>query len=156
MSFKFFGCTYNPTGLTGTVGGSISSVELSGYLGELFYHQRAYSSDTTGTVIQYRKFYVKNTYSTTSDDTRLWFDAQHVSGQMAVALETGSPLTGNVLDGPSGLSGWSAPTSYSGGFRLGDIATNGYTGIWMRQTLTQIDESVPYVSLRVYVGGVVD
>jgi hypothetical protein len=156
MSFRFYKSEYNPTGLTGLVGGDITVDELSGYLGELFAYQYAYPSEVTGAVVQYRKIFVKNTYVVVSYDTRLWFDAQHVSGQMAVALQTGGPGTGAVNSTPSGLSGWSYPENYTGGFRLGDLSDNATAAVWLRQTLVNIETPSPYTSLRIYVGGIVE
>jgi len=156
MSFRFYKSEHNPTGLTGLVGGNISSDELSGYLGELFAYQYAYPSDVTGAVLQYRKIYIKNTYGIVSYDTRLWFDAQHVSGQMAVALETGGAGLGVVNSAPAGLSGWAYPESYTGGFRLGDLNNGATAAVWLRQTLANIETPNPYTSLRIYVGGIVE
>ena len=156
MSFRFYKSEFNPTGLTGLVGGDVTVDELSGYLGELFAYQYAYPADTTGAVVQYRKLFVKNTYGTTATDTRLWFDAEHVSGQMSVALETGEINTGLVTYPPPGLSGWAYPQDYTGGFRLGDLTSNEYVPIWLRQTLVNIETTNPYASLRIYVGGVVE
>jgi hypothetical protein len=156
MSFKFFKSQFNPTGLTGKVGGSIVETELSGYLGELFAHQYAYPIESTGAVVQYRKVFVKNEYSMTSTDTRIWLDAQHTSGQIYLALQTGSLGTGSVQRPPSDLYGWVAPNSYSGGLNIGTLHPTESTGIWLRQTLTSIESSNPYTSLRLYVGGIVE
>ena len=156
MSYKFFKPLYNPPDLSGLVGGSITSQELSGYIGELFYHRTANPVESTGVLHQYRKVFVKNTYSSDSVDTKVWFDAQHMSGQMYLATEVSTAGTGTVYAGATGLTSWSIPASYSGGVALGDMAANGTAAIWLRQTLSGIESSNPYVSLRMYVGGVVD
>lgn len=156
MSFKFFKCQFNPTGLTGKVGGSIIETELSGYLGELFVHQYAYPSETTGAVVQYRKLFIKNQYDMTSTDTRIWLDAQHTSGQIHIAVQTGSLGTGSVQLPPNNLSGWFASSSYSGGVKIGTLHPTESTGIWLRQTLSNIEATNPYTSLRLYVGGIVE
>jgi hypothetical protein len=156
MSFRFYKSEYNPTGLTGEAGGGITTDELSGYLGELFAYQYAYPADTTGSRVQYRKIFVRNDYGRISEDTRLWFDAQHVSGQIAVALDVQVTGVGLVNFAPSGLSGWSYPQNYTGGFKLGDLDHNEFAGVWLRQTLTNIEVANPYTSLRLYVGGIVE
>ena len=156
MSFRFYKSEYNPTGLTGEAGGGITADELSGYLGELFAYQYAYPAETTGSRVQYRKIFIRNDYGRISEDTRLWFDAQHVSGQIAVALETTGITTGTVTGAPPGLSGWGYPQSYTGGFRLGNLAHDEFVGIWLRQTLTSIEAANPYTSLRLYVGGIIE
>ena len=131
MSFRFYKSEFNPTGVTGLVGGSITSTELSGYLGELFAYQYANPVEVTGSVVQYRKVFVKNTYGTVSYDTRLWFDAEHVSGQMEVGLQTGGPGTGEVNVAPSGISGWAHPENYTGGFKLGTLNNGSSATIWL-------------------------
>jgi hypothetical protein len=156
MSFRFYKSEYNPTGLTGKVGGGISTDELSGYLGELFAYQYAYPPETTGSAVQYRKIFVRNTFGKVSEDTRLWFDAQHVSGQIAVALDVTGATTGTVIFPPSGLSGWSYPQNYTGGFKLGNLDNNETAAIWLRQTLANIETTNPYTSLRIYIGGIVE
>ena len=156
MSYKFFKSEYTPTGLTEKVGGNITSVELSGYLGELFPHQYAYPIESTGAVIQYRKLFIKNTYTSSSTETKIWLDAQHVSNQIAVAVQVNQSGTGNYQNPPSGLNGWYYPTTYGNGVSLGTLAPNASTGIWLRQTLSGVETSNPYTSLRLYVGGVVE
>ena len=60
MAFRFFLSEYNPTGLTGLVGGDLGAIELSGYLGEMFAYTEAYPPETNLAVYQYRKLYVVN------------------------------------------------------------------------------------------------
>lgn len=155
--FKFFKSLHNPSNLTGSVGGEISTVELSGYLGELFAYVASPPEETTGAYYQYRKIFVKNEHEFSSTNTRLWLDAEQHPGQISISIQTGGSATmANATTEPSGISSWTNPTNYSEGIEIGTISPNAHTGIWLRQTLSNITEPDPYASLRLYIGGIVD
>ena len=155
MAFRFFTSEYNPTGLSGLVGGGISSLELSGYLGELFSFAEAYPIDVNIPVYQYRKLFVVNNYGQECSDVRVWIDSEHVTGQIELCLEYTVGTTGGISSEPVGLAGsWSAPKNYAQGLAVGSLLNGESKGVWLRQTLVGISSSNPYASLRLYAGGV--
>ena len=157
MSYIFYKSASNPTTTGEVVGGDITTVELSGYLGELFPRVDAPPEDTNLSTVQYRKIFVKNEYTFSSANTRLWLDAEQHRGQIAIAVQTGlSDTIANGLAAPSGISDWANPTNFSNGLEIGTLGVNSYTGVWLRQTLTDIHEADPYASLRLYVGGIIE
>lgn len=154
--FKFFKASYNPQNLTGEVGGNISSSELSGYLGELFQRVDSPPAESTGEYNQYRKIFVKNTYDSSSVNTRLWLDAEHHRGQISLAIQTGESYSiGNGLVEPSGISNWTNGRNYSEGVEIGTLASNSSTGVWIRQSLSNITEEDPFASVRIHIGGII-
>ena len=156
--FKFYKSEYCPSDLTGQVGGNITQYELSGYLGETFAYTVAPPEEYSGAYYQYRKVFVKNTYSSTSTNTRLWLDAEQHPGQIAIAIATGqlsNSITGSS-NAPQGVSSWASPQNYSQGILVGTMTSNSSTGVWLRQKLQNITEPDPYSSLRIYVGGILN
>jgi hypothetical protein len=157
MSFSFYLPESNPSTTGSQIGGAITSSPLSGYLGELFPRIEAPPVNSSLSFVQYRKIFVKNEYNFGSANTRLWLDAEQHRGQIAVAVQTGvSDTIANALAVPSGISDWASPTNYSNGLEIGTLGSNSYTGVWVRQTLTDISEPDPYASLRLYIGGLLD
>ncbi len=154
--FEVYKSQYNPTNLTGQVGGGIGTEMLSGYLGELFYHIATPPSGIDEIVYQYRKVFVKNTYAVQSTYTRVWIDSLEHTDQISVANsytlnDTASTPTGQ----PTNVTGWSLPTDYAEGLPLGTLNPNTSTGFWIRQALSGIASPDPYATFRLYVGGVV-
>lgn len=153
--FKIYKSLYNPSNLTGQVGGNISSSELSGYLGELFYHVSAPPSGLDDVFNQYRKVFFKNTYDRTATEVRVWIDAAEHLDQLSIANSTGLSDTLITATGTSELTGWRSPTTYTDGVILGTLPVNAYTGVWIRQSLSGISSPDPYSTFRIYVGGIV-
>lgn len=154
--FKVYKPEYNPANLTGIVGGGISSYPVSGYLNELFYHIDAPASGIDTSTVQYRKVFVKNTYSSTSTYTRVWIEAIEHEDQIYIANCTG--LVDSTLSPstpPSGVSGWTAPSNYTEGLNLGTLNPNGYTGFWLQQYLSGISDPDPYATFRLRIGGII-
>lgn len=155
MTFKVYHSQYNSSSLTGQVGGGISSSLLSGYLSELFYHVEAPPSGTTDVFYQYRKVFIKNTYSTTSDQTKVWLDALEHPEQISIALSASMSDSSTTPTGqPAGVTGWLNPTTYATGLSIGSLTPNAYTGIWIREALSGISTADPYSSFRLVVGGI--
>ncbi len=150
----FYKSEYNPTGLTEQVGGNIGTTPLSGYLGELFTY---ISSPPSGTdsANQYRKVFVKNTYTTSLEYVRIWLDAVEHPEQISIAnSNTYNDTSSGASFAPLSVSGWTSPTNFFSGLDLGTITPNTYTGFWIKQTLSGIDTPDPYATLRLYAGGV--
>lgn len=153
--YNFYKPQYNPQNLTGVVGGAITSVAFSGYLNELFYHVAAPPSGASG-FFQYRKLYIKNEFLTSSTETRVWIDAIDHSEQVYISLSSGINDTISTPSiEPSGIIEWLTPTDYAEGLELGTLNINSYTGIWLKQTLSGIQEEDPFATFRLYVGGIV-
>ena len=155
--YNFYKAEYNPNNLTGQVGGSSTTINLSGYLGELFPRVDAPPTESDRVYTQYRKIFIKNEYDSTSNNTRLWLDAEQHRGQIAIAVQTGvsySITSGSVE--PTGISSWANPQNYANGLEIGTLTANSITGVWVRQTLTSITEPDPFVSLRLHIGGILE
>jgi len=154
--FVVYKSEYNPPNLTGQVGGNISTSVLSGYINELFYHVDSLPSGVTEATQQYRKIFIKNTYTKTSTNTRVWFDAIEHEDQIYIARSTGMvDFSSNAATPPSGVSGWTTPTNYVEGINIGTLSPNAYTGVWIRQTLSGISSPDPYASFRITIGGII-
>jgi hypothetical protein len=153
--YGFYKSTSNPVGLSGTVGGAITTYRLSGYLGELFAPVTAPPEGISG-AFQYRKLHVKNEFSTTSTYTRVWIDqADHVD-QISLAIENVSESSStSPLTAPTGLSVWYSPTNYVDGLEIGTLTANAATGLWLRQELSGVLEEDPFATFRVCVGGII-
>lgn len=150
---KFFISEYNPRHLTGQIGGGIAT-ELSGYLGEVFCNVQAPPVESTGTYYQYRKIFLKNEYNFTLSNVKIWLDAEQYPGQISLAGQTGTSYSiSNATVEPTGISPWAHAVNYADGLEIGTFSSNYYTGIWLRQSLTNIQEPDPFVSLRLYAGG---
>lgn len=152
--FRFYLPENNPSDLTGVVGGDISPITYTGYVGELLVDiPSAPSGNLTGEY-QYRKLFVKNEYSTSSTNTRLWLDSVEHSGQISVSVAINNDSILNSRTEPSSVT-WSSPYNWVEGINLGTLASNSYTGIWIRQYLSGITESDPYATFRLGVGGLI-
>jgi len=153
--FTFYKSTYNPIGLTGIVGGAITSTTLSGYLNELFAHVTSPPSGTVPTY-QYRKIYITNDFETTSTYTRVWLEDQDHVGQIYLALDSSdSSTTTSPTGAPAGISGWDNPSNYVEGLELGTLAAGSHTGIWLKQELSNIIEEDPFATCSICVGGII-
>lgn len=156
MTYRVYKSEYNPSNLTGQVGGDISSQILSGYINELFQHVSSPPSGISTTAYQYRKVFIKNTYSNVSTNTRVWFDAVEHETQIALANSTGMTDIGSSSTGqPIGISGWTSPSNYAEGVSIGTLSPNAYTGVWIRQALSGVSSPDPYATFRLYIGGIV-
>lgn len=154
--FKIYKSQFNPSTLSGQVGGNIGSATLSGYVGELFATVTAPPSGVASGAFQYRKVFVKNEYSTSTTSTKAWIDSIEHPEQISLALSTSlSDSSSNPAIAPAGVTGWVAADSFSSGLLLGTLAPNAYTGFWIRQVLSGINTPDPYATFRLYVGGVV-
>lgn len=153
--FTIYKPQYNPTNLSGTVGGTYTTVPLSGYLGELFAHSDSPPSGVDSSFIQYRKIFVRNENEGTTTYTRIWIDAAEHPEQISIARETSLYDTSTSPTGqPAGVTGWVSPSNYVEGLEIGTMLENAYTGIWVREVLTNILSPDPYATFRLVIGGV--
>lgn len=152
--WEFYHTASNPTGLTSTIGGTISTSLVQGTLGELFSYVNAPPSGTDLSQNQYRKIHIKNSSAVTLTGVRLWLDAIEHTDQVHMGLEvTGGQDTTNATTAPGSVS-FSQPVTYNTGIFLGTFVAGYHTGVWLRQTLSGIHEPDPYATFRVNVGGV--
>lgn len=155
MTFKIYKSEYNPSNLTGQVGGDIGSSTLSGYIDELFYNISA-NPEGVDTTYQYRKVFIKNEYATQSTNTRIWVDAIEHDDQISLSLASGLTDTSATPTGePAGVTDWSLPRNYAEGIDIGSLGPNTYSGVWIRQSLSGVTTPDPYATFRIYVGGLV-
>tara|TARA_R110002074_G_scaffold402324_1_gene607046 strand:+ start:96379 stop:96852 length:474 start_codon:yes stop_codon:yes gene_type:complete len=156
MSFQIYKPEYNPSDLTGQVGGNIGSEILSGYINELFQHISSPPSGLDTTSYQYRKVFIKNEHTSTSTNTRVWVDAIEHVDQISLAESTGVEDSSTSSTGePVGISGWRSSSNYAEGVSLGTLTSNAYSGVWIRQALSGVSTPDPYATFRIYVGGIV-
>lgn len=154
--FDIYKSEYNPSDFTGQVGGGIGTEVLSGYLNELFQHVTAPPSGLDDVAFQYRKIFIKNTHPTTSTNTRVWIDAIEHSEQITIDNASGLADTTYASTGePIGVTGWKETSNYADALSIGTLSANASTGVWLRQTLSGIDNPDPYATFRIYVGGLV-
>lgn len=145
----------NPTGLVGTVGGDISSLILTGYVGELLSTIPAVPTGATTGVYQYRKIFVKNQYTTASTDTKVWLsDVEHPE-QISIALGVGSDSIDDATTSPTGISTWYSPYTWVDGLLIGTMNSNSYSGVWIREYLSGVSSSDPYATFSINFGGLV-
>lgn len=151
--FEYYLPEHNPDNLTDQVGGEVSSVNLSGYLGEVFTHVVVPPEGADG-VVQYRKVFIKNAHSFTSTQTRIWLDAVEHPDQISVALGTNTDTIADATTEPSSVT-WSTPSNYSDGLTIGDMGPGDASGVWIRQTISGVSESDAYATFRLNIGGIV-
>jgi hypothetical protein len=154
--WEFYHTTFRPTGLTTTVGGAITSAQLAGDLNELFAYVDGPPSGSETAEYQYRKIHVKNASTVQLTGVRAWIDAVEHSEQIAIGIESGNASTStNGTTAPTDPSiEFLQPNAYSTGLNIDTLPASQSTGIWIRQTLSGIDEPDPYATLRVNVGGI--
>ena len=156
MTYTIYKSEYNPSNLTGQVGGSIGSEILSGYINELFQHVASPPSGLSTTSYQYRKVFIKNTYASTSTNTRVWLDAIEHPDQISLSKATGaSDLSTSSTGAPVGAYSWMSPSNYAEGVSLGTLTSNAHSGVWIRQALSGVSTPDPYATFRLYIGGIV-
>lgn len=155
--FNFYKTTYNPTGYTtGVVGGPITSVLVSGYIGELFPTREAPPEGYGNVYTQYRKIHVKNEYQSTSTNTTVWLSSVEHPDQIAIALEyTGNSTINSGVAAPQYIDTWYSPTTYAEGVLIGTLSPNASTGVWIKQTLTGTAKADNFASFSIKIGGVV-
>ncbi len=159
MALEFYKPLYNPaSAMTGQVGGAISTGRFHGVLGELFYHVAAPPSGVDEVAHQYRKVFIKNTYLTTITNVGVWIEATEHPEQLQVASETSpNQIILSPTGEPSGVSGssWIQASGYRSALPVGSLAPAAVTGIWIRQSLSGIEQPDPYVFATLYVAGLV-
>lgn len=155
MTWAFYHTTNNPTGLSGTVGGAISTTGVAGNLNELFAYVDSPPSGVDTEAVQYRKIHVKNEGTVTLTGVYVWIDAIEHTGQIYIGVEDSAEQSISEPTGsaPTSVS-FSQPLSYTEGISLGTFAADAHTGIWLRQTLSGISEPDPYATFRVSIGGI--
>ena len=156
MTFDIYKPEYNPSNLTGQVGGNIGSEVLSGYVNELFQYVVSPPSGINTTAYQYRKIFIKNTYDGTSTNTRVWIDAIEHEEQISMSISASLADTSSSSTGqPIGVSSWRSPSNYAEGVSIGTLTPSAYTGVWLRQALSGVSNPDPYATFRIYVGGII-
>lgn len=134
--FKFYLPQYNPTGLSGTVGGEISTNELKPYVNLLFAPMPSYDSVQTN---QYRKVWIRQVESGVFNNLYVELANVEYTGQVFFVA------TGESTNETS-TSPLSPPNSFSGlGIFSGDHDTFLYLAsestqysnfpIWLKQTI---------------------
>ena len=136
--FKFYKSEFNPTGLSGVVGGSISNLEVQPQLNELF---APMSVSDVVTQNQYRKVFAKQVRSGSFTGVSIELGNVEHEDQIFFNIPTGAiGLTGtasNPLSAPESLQYVGA---FSGDYDTSILATasstyNTVIPIWLRQTL---------------------
>ena len=151
----FFNTAYNPTGFQGTVGGSAQTGSpVQGQLRELFAHVESPPSGIGDPAYQYRKVHVQNLSNDTYEHVRIWLDAVEHPDQISIGFEESwNSSVSDPTTEPSTVT-WTSATSFvSGQEASGNFSPGTITGVWIRQKLENIQEPDPFVSFRIYVGG---
>jgi len=140
--FKFYEPIANPTGLSGEVGGWISSTELQPKLGYLFVD---IATPELSTQRQFRKVWIKQEGLGTFEDVSLNIVNIEHTGQ--IDFVTGSPLStdfaSSPLDYPTGDYGALVDANFSGNvdsaMYIGGTTQNDLVPVWIRQTIATGD-----------------
>lgn len=153
--FEFYHAQNNPRDLTSQVGGPISTTKVKGALNELFVHVDAPPSSTSSTFEQYRKIYIKNDSTYSFSGVKVWLtDIEH-SNQISIGFESSadqSIASGTLA--PGGVT-FSSPTTYTDGIAISGTVDPGFaSGLWIKQTLTDIDQPDNYATIKITVGGI--
>jgi len=149
--FRFYESNFNPTGLSGVVGGAISNNELQPQLNAVFTN---IAVSETVTQTQYRKIFVKQVLTGSFTGVSIELANVEHTGQVSFDIPTGQTDTAtNPLSVPASLS---AGNAFSGNFNTSILAANSSTidttiPIWMKQTLAPDigDDSSATFSIRV-------
>jgi hypothetical protein len=135
--FKFYLPVNNPTGLSGIVGGSISTNELKPYVNLLFAPMPSFEDVS---ISQYRKVYIRQIESGVFNN--LYVELANVEYPTQVSFVA----TGELISGETSISPLSPPNSFSGnGVFSGNYNTYLYLAsesaqhssfpIWIKQTI---------------------
>lgn len=125
-----------------SIGGAMSSVEVvTASLHNLFDAVSAAEASAGDT--EYRCIYVKNNHgSLTLTAAKIWVQTNTPSGDTAIAIALGGEGNGGTAETPANENTapagetFSAPTDYSGGLSLGNLAAGEFYPVWIRRTVT--------------------
>ena len=148
--FKFYLPANNPSGLLGTVGGSITTTELEPRLGSLFADM---NSSPVSTVNQYRKLHIKQVEEGTFENVYVELgNVEHVT-QVSFTIATSSSDTStSPLIIPTGYTVGNFTGTYANSLLALSSSTEGSTfAIWIRQSIPPgaDDDSLASFTIRV-------
>lgn len=137
--FKFYEPVANPTGLSGEVGGLISSNEIQPKLGELF---TDIATPELTEELQFRKLWIKQEGQGTFQDVSL--NVVYVEHTGQISFVTGSPIgtdaASNPLSYPTGDYGTLVDANFSGNvdtsMYIGNTIQNDTVPVWIRQKIS--------------------
>lgn len=149
FSFNFYEPQYQPTGLTGLVGGAISSELLDPRLGSFIADMTV--PDIT-TLYQFRKLYVKQIEAGTYQDVKVslanvehsdqisFFIDSGLSGNYdtatnALAYPSGVDLVAGTLSGENFSGNYNTPIYYTGSVGGATTVSGEYFPVWIRQEI---------------------
>ena len=149
--FSFYKPASNPTGLSGTVGGAISAVELLPRKDTLFCPMSASSLVDTN---QYRKLFIKQIYNATMTGVSIQLVNVDQTGQIAFALTTGTNDTSSSPTvAPSGVN-FTGNAVYPL-YVTGSTVLNSVIPIWLKQTIPANAGDDDFVSFQLRVVGTI-
>lgn len=136
--FSFYEPEFNPTGLSGTVGGYISSTELEPKLGYLFVDV---PTPELSDSIQFRKVYIKQEGQGTFQDVNFNIVNIEHTGQIhfVTGQADGSDSSESPVSYPTGAYGQLSTSNFSGNvdtpIYIGNTSQNEEFSVWIRQTI---------------------
>ena len=165
FAFNFYEPEYNPTGLTGLVGGKISSTLLQHKLG--YFIADMTIPDAT-TLYQFRKFYITQTEDGVFQDIKVSLTNVEHTDQISFFVDTGASAENDSAPDPmspstyptgaygalvsSNFSGDSDTPIYYTGSVNGETTVSGETfPVWIRQALDSNDTNDKLASFIVQV-----
>lgn len=150
--FKFYKPLYNPTGMSGTVGGEITTEELLPRKNALFAPRNTSELSVSE---QYRKLFIKQVYSTTMTGLTVELVNTEHSDQITFGIATGdineyitSPLTS-----PTGVAitgSTSSSVMYTGSGIAGTVIP-----VWLKQTIGVNSGDDDFVSFQLRILGTI-
>jgi hypothetical protein len=167
FDFRFYEAEFNPTGLSGTVGGGISTTELQPRLGSFFADM---TIPEVTTLYQFRKFYIKQTEPGTYQDIKVGLvNVEHsdqvtffldtgVSGYYDTAINalsypTGTFITGDGLTNAHFSGNYSSSIYYTGSVGGETTVSGEYFPVWIRQEIDSTETADSLASFAIQVIG---
>jgi hypothetical protein len=149
--FKFYKPQYNPTGMSGTVGGAISTSELLPRKDALFSPRE---TSELISVEQYRKVYAKQVYAVTLTGVTVQLSNTDYTGHISFGVSTGTNDTSSSPGtAPAGVS---FTGNYLNSITVAGTTTSGSViPIWIKQQIAANSGDDDFVSFQLRILGTI-
>ena len=150
--FRFLYPEYNPPGLSGAVGGGITSGELPSSLNSLLVPAQVSGSS----YYQYRKLWIEQLSEDSFTSLGLQFANSEYSNRVEFAYATGAYATGvatNPLTIPENIVDGDFSSSIDGSLDLSSGEAGSQYAIWIRQAIVSGDQPDSMASVNIRITG---
>lgn len=150
--FEFYKPVYNPTGLTGIVGGAISSEVLHPRKDALFASR---DSSSVASLEQYRKFFIKQVYATQLTGLVVELAYSEHADQIYFGIPTGD-VNESISSPTVSPTGVALTGTYSGNIPITGITNLGSViPIWIKQVIPADSGDDDFVTFQLRIIGTV-